>query len=202
MRVLPFLRSLNIDTRNVPNYREVSFSDQEYQTEEHHNLTSTHQWEQDKEIKQEFEKSSNDKNNKLEKHHDQSVTNPVASVCSPSNDRIEIDLLRKFDSRSGKTVTINTGEGKDILSIGGSVGEPSDPRTTILKVNLGSTAEANVLSLGYALNADVAGRKDLIAGVVFDNTGGQGKVCFVKYDLVTLRCVGNVQGVTVLKGSR
>ena len=38
-----------------------------------------------------------------------------------------------------------------------------------------------------------------MVGVFFDNTGGQGKLCYVKADFVITRCVGSVKAVTILK---
>ncbi|KAJ7386529.1 hypothetical protein OS493_008665 [Desmophyllum pertusum] len=47
-----------------------------------------------------------------------------------------------------------------------------------------------------------AKRGSLVAGVVFDNTGGAGKVCFRKENFRSYRCVGHVKHVTIFKGSR
>ena len=118
--------------------------------------------------------------------------------CDPKSDRISIDELTQLSPHNGR-VTINTGAGKDVLSINAMVGRPSDSRTNYVVADLG--ADGNMLSMGTALGI---GRKrgNLVAGVIFDNTGGQGKICFLKENFRTRRCVGNVRQVTIFKGSR
>ena len=118
--------------------------------------------------------------------------------CDPQSDRISIDELTQLNPRNGR-VTINTGAGKDVLSINSMVGRPGDSRTNYLVADLG--ADGNMLSMGAALGIDRK-RGDLVAGVIFDNTGGRGQVCFLKGDFRSRRCVGNVRQVTIFKGSR
>jgi len=126
---------------------------------------------------------------------------PRSASCTPNSDRIEIDELRRFELESNKKVYIRTGEGKDIFSVGGLIGEPGDGRTNILDADLGANeGGADVFSVGYLLDKE-RGRVDLIGGVKFDNTAGEGRVCYLKRDLVTWKCVGKVKGVDIFKGS-
>ena len=118
--------------------------------------------------------------------------------CDPESDRISIDELTQLSPHNGR-VTINTGAGKDVLSINAMVGRPGDSRTNYLVADLG--ADGNMLSMGSALGIERK-RGNLVAGVIFDNTGGQGQVCFLKGNFRTRRCVGNVRQVTIFKGSR
>ncbi|KAK2563041.1 hypothetical protein P5673_014050 [Acropora cervicornis] len=118
--------------------------------------------------------------------------------CEPASDRISIDELALLNPRTGK-VTINTGRGKDVLSIQSMVGRPGDSKTDYLVSDLGE--DGNLLSVGAALGIG-ATRDNLVVGVFFDNTGGQGKLCYVKADFVIARCVGSVKAVTIFKGSR
>lgn len=98
-------------------------------------------------------------------------------------------------------MTINTGAGKDVLSINSMVGkmESTYNKEDYLVADLG--ADGNMLSMGAALGVEQA-RESLVAGVVFDNTGGAGRVCFLKGDFKSTRCVGTVKQVTIFKGSR
>lgn len=96
---------------------------------------------------------------------------------------------------------INTGAGKDVLSINSMVGKLGDNynREDYLVADLG--ADGNMLSMGAALGIGQK-RGSLVAGVVFDNTGGAGRVCFLKGNFKTEKCVGTVKQVTIFKGSR
>ena len=86
-----------------------------------------------------------------------------------------------------------------MLSIQSMVGRPGDSKTDYLVSDLGE--DGNLLSVGVALGIG-ATRDNLVVGVFFDNTGGQGKLCYVKADFVITRCVGSVKAVTIFKGSR
>ena len=118
--------------------------------------------------------------------------------CEPASYRISIDELALLNPRTGK-VTINTGRGKEVLSIQSMVGRPGDSKTDYLVSDLAE--DGNLLSVGAALGIG-ATRGNLVVGVFFDNTGGQGKLCYVKVDFVITRCVGSVKAVTIFKGSR
>ena len=203
---LPHVRSLTIDTTTVPGYNEVDVSSfQPTSRDGQHNVTSV--------IRDESKKSKAKKLSAMnERVCEKSKENVIkrsdlesaqgSMGCNPSSDRIEIDELRGFEPGSNKKVRIRTGVGKDILSIGGLIGEPNDGRTNILDGDLGvAKGEPNAFSVGYLLDTD-RGRDDLIGGVKFDNIAGEGRVCYLKRDLVTWRCVGKVRGVNIFKGSR
>lgn len=102
---------------------------------------------------------------------------------------------------SHKKVIINTGAGKEVLAINSTVGKLGDNynREDYLVADLG--ADGNMLSMGAALGIGQK-RGSLVAGVVFDNTGGAGRVCFLKGNFKTEKCVGTVKQVTIFKGSR
>lgn len=202
----PHVRSLTIDTTTVPEYNEVDVSSfQPTSRDVQHNATSLIRDESKKskakKLSAKNELASKKINEKVIKRSD--LASAQGSMgCNPNSDRIEIDELRRFEAGSNKKVHIRTGVGKDILSIGGLIGEPNDGRTNILDGDLGvAKGEPNVFSVGYLLNTD-RGRGDLIGGVKFDNIAGEGRVCYLKRDLVTWRCVGKVRGVNIFKGSR
>lgn len=202
----PYVRSLTIDTTTVPDYNEVDVNSfQPTSRDVQHNETSLIR-EESKKFKARKLSSANKRGSekskeKVIKRSDLEIAQGSAG-CNPDSDRIEIDELRRFEPGPNKRVHIRTGVGKDILSIGGLIGEPNDPRTNILDADLGvAKGEANVFSVGYLLDTDRR-RDDLIGGVKFDNTAGEGRVCYLKRDLVTWRCVGKVTGVNIFKGSR
>ena len=129
-------------------------------------------------------------------------------TCEPDSDRINIDRLDRLSPWSG-IVIIRTGAGRDVLSINGMIGKVHRDyrRENYLDADLGEGV--NMLSLGAALNVEAKNgyvikmeRRDFLAGVQFDNTEGNGKVCYIKGDFKSKRCVGNVKGVSIFKGSR
>ena len=209
--IFPHVRSLRIDTTTVPEYNEVdldSFEDTRRDIPHNGAVLKGRQRSVYTQGKRMHSKHKRGQKKSKEKVHftankrSDSESVPGSMVCTPNSDRIEIDELRRFESGSSKKVYIRTGEGKDIFSIGGLIGEPDDDRTDILDADLGGAEdEANVFSIGYLLDKD-RGRADLIAGVKFDNTAGEGRVCYLKRDLVTWRCVGKVKRVNIFKGSR
>jgi len=115
--------------------------------------------------------------------------------------RALIHYVLNYIFLSHKKVIINTGAGKDVLSINSMVGKLGDNynREDYLVADLG--ADGNMLSMGAALGIGQK-RGSLVAGVVFDNTGGAGRVCFLKGNFKTEKCVGTVKQVTIFKGSR
>lgn len=201
----PHIRSLTIDTTSVPEYNKVDVNSfQPTSSDVQHNETSLIR-DESKKLKAKKLSSKNERGKEKSKEtvikRSDLESAQGSAGCNPNSDRIEIDELRKFEPGS-KKVYIRTGVGKDILSIGGLIGEPNDPRTNILDGNLGEAkGEANVFSVGYLLDTD-SRRDDLIGGVKFNNTAGEGRVCYLKRDLVTWRCVGKVKGVNIFKGSR
>lgn len=164
-----FQRNVEIDTRAVPRYNDVD----------------PNQWRaKDQTSKREREPSQLDETQDIK--------------CDPESDRISIDELSLLHPYNGR-VTINTGAGKDVLSINGMIGKVESNKENYLVADLG--ADGNMLSMGAALGIG-AERGKLMSGVVFDNTGGAGRVCFRAGDFRSLRCVGNVRQVTIFKGSR
>ena len=202
----PHVRSLTIDTTIVPEYNEVDVSTfQPTSRDFQYNVTSLTR-DKSKKAKTKKLSSKTKRESKMSKEkvikRSDLESAQGSTGCNPNSDRIEIDELRRFEPGSNKKVHIRTGVGKDILSIGGLIGEPNDGRTNILDGDLGvAKGEANVFSVGYLLDTD-RGRGDLIGGVKFDNTAGEGRVCYLKRDLVRWRCVGKVRGVNIFKGSR
>lgn len=91
------------------------------------------------------------------------------------------------------------GAGKDVLSLNSMIGAYDSNKEDFIVSDLGE--DGNLLSIGVSLNI---GRKrgELLAGVIFDNIGGEGKICYLKEDLKTQRCAGNVRNVSIFKGSR
>ena len=118
--------------------------------------------------------------------------------CRPDSNRILLEELEIMDPNAGKG-EIKTGDGDDVLTVPARVLMPSNNREDMLVADLG--AGNNLLSVGSTLNLK---RKysDMVAGVVFDNIGGVGRLCYLKADLITKRCVGNVRGVKLFEGSR
>ena len=164
-----FQRNVEIDTRAVPEYNDVDLN----------------QWRaKDQTEKREREPSLLDETQDIK--------------CEPESDRISIDELSLLHPYNGR-VTINTGAGKDVLSINGMVGKVDSSKENYLVADLG--ADGNMLSMGAALGIGVE-RGKLMSGVVFNNVRGAGKVCFRAGDFRSLRCVGNVRQVTIFKGSR
>ncbi|KAJ7386526.1 hypothetical protein OS493_008662 [Desmophyllum pertusum] len=158
-----------IDTRTVPQYNDVNLN----------------QWRaKDQSVKRERERSQLDETQDIK--------------CEPDSDRISIDELAQLSPQNGK-VTINTGAGKDVLSINAMIGKVYSNKRDYLVADLG--ADGNMLSMGAALGIG-AKRGSFVAGVVFDNTGGAGKSGFRKEDFRSYRCVGHVKHVTIFKGSR
>ena len=198
----PHVRSLTIDTTIVPEYNEVDVSTfQPTSRDFQYNVTSLTR-DKSKKAKTKKLSSKTKRESKMSKEkvikRSDLESAQGSTGCNPNSDRIEIDELRRFEPGSNKRVHIRTGVGKDILSIGGLIGEPNDGRTNILDGDLGvAKGEANVFSVGYLLDTD-RGR----GGVKFDNTAGEGRVCYLKRDLVRWRCVGKVRGVNIFKGSR
>ena len=121
-----------------------------------------------------------------------------AIQCEPESDRISIDELAQLSPNHGKVV-INTDAGKDVLSINAMIGKTNYHRNDYLVTDLG--ADGNMLSMGAALGIDMH-KDDLVVGVYFDNSAGQGKVCFMLQDFNFIRCAGTVKHVTIFKGSR
>ena len=206
----PDVRSLTIDTTTVPEYNEVDVSSFKPTSRDvQYNVTSETR-DESKKTKAKKLSSKHKRGSKRSKEKvyfagikRSDLESAQGSMgCNPNSDRIEIDELREFEPGSNKKVHIRTGVGKDILSIGGLIGELTDGRTNILDGDLGvAEGEANVFSVGYLLDTDRS-RADLIGGVRFDNTAGEGRVCYLKRDLVTWKCVGNVRGVNIFKGSK
>ena len=118
--------------------------------------------------------------------------------CKPDSDRILIEELEIMNHNTGKA-TVNTGDGDDVLTVPSWILMPDNNRQDILVADLG--AGNNLLSLGSTISLNRE-RSKMVAGVVFDNTGGNGKVCYLKADLTTKRCVGTVRGVKMFEGSR
>lgn len=164
-----YQRNVEIDTRVVPQYNDVNVN--QYR--------------------------ARDQTDKRER--EQSLLDEIEDIkCVPESDRISIDELTQLSPRYGK-VTINTGAGRDVLSINGMVGTVESSKGDYLVADLG--ADGNMLSMGAALGFN-AKRGEVVSGVKFDNTRGMGRVCFRKGDFRSLRCVGNVRQVTIFKGSR
>ena len=206
-----YVRSVRIDTTSVPEYNEVDLSSFEPTSRDilyNETTFKGNQKSNQSRAKKLFSKHA--RGNKKSKgkfrvnanKRSDSESVPGRASCTPNSDRIEIDELRRFELGSNKKVYIRTGEGKDIFSVGGLIGEPDDGRTNILDADLGtSDGGADVFSVGYLLDKERA-RADLIGGVKFDNTAGEGRVCYLKRDLVTWKCVGKVKSVDIFKGSR
>ena len=185
-------RNLEIDTQNVPSYNEVNLE----------------QWQRSKRALRKRKHHKRGKNsdvtfkhaNATKKHHhglrQRDDTQPIK--CEPSSDRINIDELTHLDASSGR-ITINTGAGKDVLSINSMIGKLDSSKEDFLVSDLGD--DGNLLSLGNTVGVGRE-RGKLLGGVIFDNTGGHGKICFLKEDLKSQRCVGNARRVTIFKGSR
>ena len=118
--------------------------------------------------------------------------------CEPESDRISIDELSQLSPWNGRVI-IDTGAGKDVLSINAVIGNPGNGRTTYVLADLG--ADGNMLSLGAALNIGMD-KNSLVAGVVLDNKQGRGNICFLLKDFKTVSCVGWAKKVAIFKGSR
>ena len=116
--------------------------------------------------------------------------------CRPDSDRILLEELEIMDPVAGKG-EVKTGDGDDVLTVPARV--LINDREDILVADLG--AGNNLLSVGATLDLNRE-YSDMVAGVVFDNTGGVGKVCYTMADLNDKRCVGTVRGVKVFEGSR
>ncbi|KAL9977465.1 hypothetical protein ACROYT_G014871 [Oculina patagonica] len=120
--------------------------------------------------------------------------------CEPESDRISIDDLSRMNPSTGR-VTINTGSGKDVLFINGNfqAGRSKD----YLVADLG--ADENMLSVGAAI-PKAHNSASAVAGVLFDNRDGLGRLCYRKNEMdakeFALQCVGTVRNVTIFKGSR
>jgi len=168
-----FHRNIEINTQTVPQYNDVNFGT----------------WR--RRSKRAF----------ISKVMKMSANESIADLvldCDPSSDRIAIDELDHLDPTTGR-VTINTGPGKDVLSLNSMIGDVNSNKQDFIVSDLGE--DGNLLSLGVALGIERK-RGDLLAGVIFDNTGGNGKICYLKEDLKSKRCVGHVKKVTIFKGSR
>jgi len=206
-----YVRSVRIDTTSVPEYNEVDLSSFEPTSRDilyNETAFKGNQKSNQSRAKKLFSKHTRGNKKSKGKFRDNankrsdSESVPGRAPCTSNSDRIEIDELRRFELGSNKKVYIRTGEGKDIFSVGGLIGEPDDGRTNILDADLGtSDGGADVFSVGYLLDNERA-RADLIGGVKFDNTAGEGRVCYLKRDLVTWKCVGKVKSVDIFKGSR
>jgi hypothetical protein len=163
-------RNIEIDTKTVPQYNSVNMDE----------------WKRSK-------KSLISTNIK------DSLEDDIQEIkCEPDSDRISIDELAYLDPSGGK-IKIDTGAGKDILSINAMIGKVDSSKTDFIVADLGG--DANLLSIGSTLGI---GRKrgELLVGVVFDNSDGQGKICYLLENYITKRCVGNVRKVNIFKGSR
>jgi len=86
-----------------------------------------------------------------------------------------------------------------MLTIKGMIGKAGSNRDSFIQADLGDTKDGNILSIGAALD-ERHKIDDLVTGVHFDITI-DGRLCYIKKDFKSLRCVGNVKGVTVLKGT-
>jgi len=168
-----FHRNIEINTQTVPQYNDVNFGTWRRRSKRAF-------------ISKVMKMSANE-----------SIADPVVD-CDPSSDRIAIDELDHLDPTTGKII-INTGAGKDVLSLNSMIGDVNSNKQDFIVSDLGE--DGNLLSLGVALGIERK-RGDLLAGVIFDNTGGNGKICYLKEDLKSKRCVGHVKKVTIFKGSR
>ena len=206
-----YVRSVRIDTTSVPEYNDVDLSSFEPTSHDiPYNETTFKGHQKSKQSRAKKLLSRHIRGNKKSKgkfyfnakKRSDFESVPGSASWTPNSDRIEIDELRRFDLGSNKKVYIRTGEGKDIFSVGGLIGEPDDGRTNILGADLGANeGGADVFSVGYLLDKERA-RTDLIGGVEFENTAGEGHVCYLKRDPVTWKCVGKVKGVDIFKESR
>lgn len=204
------VRSLRIDTTTIPDYNQVDLASFEpssrdvlANSKKSHSKKLFRKTSQKSHCRQKRgKKKSKNRRDCTAKKRSNTEEVAASAACNPKNDRIEIDELRRFEPGSDKRVHIRTGDGDDILSIGGLIDEPDDSRTNILDANLGEGEnEENVFSIGYLLDTQRS-RSDLIAGVKFDNTAGEGLVCYLKRDLDHWKCVGKVKGVDIFKGSK
>ncbi|KAL9950615.1 hypothetical protein ACROYT_G043138 [Oculina patagonica] len=162
-----YQRNVEIDTRTVPQYNNVDLN----------------QWPtEDQTVKREREPSQLDATQDIK--------------CEPESDRISIDDLSKMNPFNGR-VTINTGAGKDVLSINGVIGDGGNSKNYLV-ADLG--ADGNMLSVGAAL-PKAYNSNSAVVGILLDNSYGLGRLCYRK-DNFALRCVGNVRNVTIFKGSR
>ena len=138
-----------------------------------------------------------DKRNKI-RHKKRRRNDEENNHCRPESDRVLIEELEIMNEDSGKA-EVKTGDGDDVLTVPSWILMPNNNRQDILVADLG--AGNNLLSVGSTISLKRE-RSKMVAGVIFDNTGGNGKLCYLRADLSTKKCVGTVRGVKVFEGSR
>lgn len=164
-------RNIEIDTKNIPQYNELNMNE----------------WRRSKRSS-----ISNKTTDQLEDEIEE-------IKCEPESDRISIDELEYLDPNNGK-IKIETGPGKDLLSINSMIGKVDGSKSDFIVADLG--AGANMLSLGSTLGVGKTKQGELLVGAVFENSNGQGRVCYLREDFKTHRCVGSIRNVQIFKGSR